>query len=89
MVDKLQGKKTKNEDKIDFDYQNFKDSCLAGGLSQKWDGKEVKKIISKLKRNLLKNFDLTRQVFARVIEEKQTDDHFYGVDQLVGKHYDI
>ena len=60
MVDKLEGKKAKNSDKIDFDYQNFKDSCLSNTLSQKWDGKEVQKIIQKLKRNLLNNFDLTK-----------------------------
>ena len=85
MVDKLEGKSTKNTDKIDFDYQNFKDSCLSNFLSQKWDGKEVQKIIQKLKRNLLKDFDLTKQVFARVIEEKHSDDHFHGSNLLIGE----
>lgn len=44
-VDMLEGKfeKAAREDQIDFDFQNFKDSCLAGTLSGKWDGDECKR----------------------------------------------
>lgn len=69
-VDMLEGKaeKAAREDQIDFDFQNFKDSCLAGTMSGKWDNEECRRQLRVLKRNLLKNFDLTRQVHARFIQ---------------------
>ena len=89
-VDKLEGRKqaAAREDEIEFDYQNFKDSCLTGDQTQKWDPAECKKSLQAYRKNLIKNMDLDKQVHARVLNnDEETKDPFFGANQLKGEAF--
>ena len=61
MVDKLEKKKASlaREDEIDFDFTSFKEACLANRM-QKFDNKEILKLLKTLKLNLVNEFLNTR-----------------------------
>lgn len=63
MVDKLENKKASlaREDEIDFDFTSFKEACLSNRM-QKFDNKEILKLLKTLKLNLVNEFLNTRQV---------------------------
>jgi len=58
MVDKLQNDKSKalerRKDEIDFDFSNFKDACLAGMKQNKFDNKELIKLLKSLRKDLVR-----------------------------------
>ena len=49
------------EDEIDFDFTSFKEACLSNRM-QKFDNKEILKLLKTLKLNLVNEFLNTRQV---------------------------